>query len=332
MDANPLEAKLLEAARSGDPDAFGQLVDPFRNELQTHCYRMLGSVHDAEDAMQESLVRAWQALGRFDDHGSIRPWLYRITTNRCLTLLERRRRRELATDMSPGAVPLAETAWLEPYPDARIGWADRGPEARYVAREGVELAFVAALQHLSAGQRATLILREVLGFSAREVADLLETTVAAVNSALQRARKALDGRAPRITQQATLASLGDPTVRQLADRYATAWENGDVEAIVAMLTDDARYSMPPLAQWYEGPDRIRAFLLEKPLTLRWRFLPAYANGQLAYGTYLWDDERDAFVAAALDVIELRGTRIAEVVSFLMPEIFGRFGLPDEVPE
>ncbi|WP_329109690.1 sigma-70 family RNA polymerase sigma factor [Micromonospora sp. NBC_01699] len=327
-----METKLLAAARSGDPDAFGQLVDPYRNELQTHCYRMLGSVHDAEDVMQESLVRAWQALGRFDDRGPIRPWLYRIATNRCLTLIERRRRRELPTDLSPGAVRLAETVWLEPYPDARIGWADRGPEARYVAREGVELAFVAALQHLSAGQRAVLILREVLGFSAREVADLLDTTVAAVNSALQRARRVLDDRGPRVSQQATLATLGDPTVRRLADRYAAAWENGDVEAIVAMLTDDARYSMPPLAQWYDGPDRIRAFLVEKPLTLRWRFLPAYANGQLAYGTYLWDDERGVFVAAGLDLVEFRGTRIAGVVSFLLPEIFGRFGLPDEVPK
>lgn len=327
-----VETKLLAAARSGDPDAFGQLVDPFRNELQTHCYRMLGSMHDAEDALQESLVRAWQALGRFDDRGSIRPWLYRIATNRCLTLIERRRRRELPTDLSPGAEPPAEVAWLEPYPDARLGWADQGPEARYVAREGVELAFVAALQHLSAGQRAVLILREVLGFSAREVAELLDTTVAAVNSALQRARRVLDGRLPRVTQQATLGALDDRTVRRLADRYATAWENGDVDAIVAMLTDDARYAMPPLPQWYEGHDSIRAFLIEKPLTVRWRFLPAYANGQVAYGTYLWDDERGVFVAAGLDLVEFRGTKIAEVMSFLMPEIFDRFGLPDEVPE
>ncbi|MCW2881796.1 MAG: polymerase subunit sigma-70 [Sphaerisporangium sp.] len=325
-------ARLLDAARAGDPDAFGHLVDPFRGELQAHCYRMLGSVHDAEDAIQEALVRAWRGLERFDDRGSIRPWLYKIATNRCLTLIERRGRRELPTDLSPGAAPLAETLWLEPYPDEGLGGADLSPEARYVAREGVELAFVAALQHLSARPRAVLVLREVLGFSAREVADLLETTVASVNSALQRARKVLGGRLPGISQQATLRSLDEESLRRLADKYATAWEIGDVEAIVAMLTDDAKYAMPPLTEWYEGHDGIRAFLVERPLTRRWRFLRANANGQLAFGTYMWDEDRAVYVAAGLDLLALRGTKIAEVVSFLTPEIFAMFGLPDEITE
>jgi len=316
---------MLEAARAGDSTAFQQLVDPFRGELQAHCYRMLGSLHDAEDAMQETLVRAWQGLGRFDDRGTIRPWLYKIATNRCLTLIERRSRRELPTDLSPGAAPLAETTWLEPYPDDRLGLSALDPEARYAAREGVELAFVAALQH----QRAVLVLREVLGFSAREVAGQLETTVASVNSALQRARKVVGDRLPGVTQQANLRSLSEDSIRKIADQYTIAWEIGDVDAIVAMLTEDAKYAMPPLPEWYEGHDAVRAFLLEKPLTRKWRFLPARANAQLAFGTYMWNEDKAGYLPAGIDILRLEGTKIAEVVSFLTAD-FPRFGLPTEI--
>lgn len=302
----------LAAARAGDPDAFGLLTTPFRDEL----------------------LRAWRSLDRFDGRGSIRPWLYRIATNRCLTLLEGRgRRRELPTDLSPGAAPIAEVAWLGPYPDARLGWTrELGPEARIVAREHVELAFVAALQHLPARQRAALLLREVLGFTAREVADLLDTSVASVNSALQRGRGTLAALRPAVTQQATIRAIGDDALREVARRYTAAWEAGDVAAIVAMLTDDARYSMPPLAAWYEGRDSIRAFLLAGPLSYQWRFVPAYANGQLTFGTYRWDSGRGAFVAAALDLVTLRSSRIAEVVSFLTADLFPLFGLPGQLPD
>ncbi|MEV0157500.1 sigma-70 family RNA polymerase sigma factor [Micromonospora sp. NPDC050686] len=316
-------ARTIAAARAGDQDAFAALVGPLRVELHAHCYRLLGSVHDADDAVQETLLRAWRSLAAYEDRGSIRPWLYRIATNRCLTLIERRARRELPADLSPEA-PTAEATWLELYPDDRLPPA--GPEARLLARESVELAFVAAVQHLSGPHRAVLLLREVLGFSARETAELLGTSVAAVNSALQRARRAVDATLPGESQRATRARLGDRAVRELARRYATAWETGDVDAVVAMLTEDARYSMPPLPTWYAGPADIRAFLLDGPLRWRWRLLPATANGQLAFGTYRWAEEAGAWLPSGLDVVALRGARVAEVVSFLTADLTA-FGLP-----
>jgi RNA polymerase sigma-70 factor (TIGR02960 family) len=309
---------LLAAAQSGDEQAFGRLVRPHERELHAHCYRMLGSTHDADDMVQETLVRAWSALPRFDGT-SVRPWLFRIATNRCLTFLDGRKRRELPTDLSPG-VPVTEVAWLEPYPQKA---AD--PQAGAESREFVALAFVAALQHLAPAQRAVLLLREVLGFSAAEVAEQLGTSVPAVNSALQRARKMVAERAPQPEP------TDDDKVRELAERYAAAWEAADVDAIVAMLAEDASFSMPPEPGWFRGHPAIREFLLSSPLKYRWRMVPCRANGQLAFGTYLWEDDLAAYRFIGVDVLTTGRDRITEVVAFLDGELWRPFELPVSLP-
>jgi RNA polymerase sigma-70 factor (ECF subfamily) len=255
--------EVLDAARSGDADAFRLVVEPHRRELHVHCYRMLGSLHEADDALQEVLLRAWRALPRFEGSQGLRAWLYRIATNVCLNASGARARRMLPVDRRPPRTPgrdhgepLAASVWIEPYPDERLGVeAVAGgavPDARYEQREAVELAFVAALHHLPARQRAVLILRDVLGFSAREVAELLDATVPSVNSAMQRARRALDERLPDESQQRVLRRLGDERSRALVTRFADAMERGDVDRIVAMLVEDATFSMPPYAAWYLG--------------------------------------------------------------------------------
>src|SRR5215831_16895293 len=226
------ERELLLAAQKGDGDAFGRLVDPHQRELQAHCYRMLGSYADAEDALQETLLRAWRSLARFEGRSSLRSWLYRIATNACLRAIERRPKRVLPMDYAPAADPhvaragpVSDPVWLEPYPDARLGLEGlAGPDARYEQREGIELAFIAALQHLPPRQRAVLILRDVLGFSARETAAVLETTPVSIDSALQRAHKTVDERLPGQTQQQALHHLGDEELSQLVVRYVDAWE------------------------------------------------------------------------------------------------------------
>jgi RNA polymerase sigma-70 factor (ECF subfamily) len=336
------ERELLEAARRGDKDAYGRLVGPYRAELHAHCYRMLGSVPDAEDALQEALLRAWRGLPRFEGRSSLRSWLYTIATNACLKAIERRPKRVLPIDYAPAAdphdgpaEPVTESVWLEPYPDEKLGLEGGllGPDARYEQREGIELAFTAALQHLPARQRAVLILRDVLGFSARETAEALETTPVSVDSALQRAHKTVNKRLPKQSQQATLRSLGDDALRGMVDRYVAAWERNDVDAVVAMLTEDARMTMPPLPSWYSGHEAVASFLRGWPLSdvKRWRLLPARANGQLAFGGYIWDDEAGSFTPHSVNVLTLRGTQIEEITAFLTPDAFRHFGLPEQIP-
>jgi RNA polymerase sigma-70 factor, ECF subfamily len=334
--STPPEKGLLDAARGGDEDAFRRLIEPHRAELHAHCYRMLGSVHDADDALQETLLRAWRALPQFGGPRLLRPWLYRIATNACLDVLARRPKRVLPIHHGPPAgpndgpgEPLAESVWVEPYPDEEVGLEDgyAAPEARYERREAVELAFIAALQHLPARQRAVLILRDVLGFSAREVAESLETTVASVNSALQRARKAVDEPLPERSQQATLRALGDSRVRKIVQRYMDAWERGDVDAIAAMLAEDATFAMPPYARWWRGRDVIAAFARE-PVH---RYVPTAANGQMANAAYRWNAEQGRYKAEALEVLTFEGAQVKEMTAFMTPEVFPRFGLPDGLP-
>ena len=344
---------------------FDDLVAAHRRELLAHCYRMLGSVHDAEDALQEALLRAWRGLAGFEGRSSLRSWLYRIATNASLDAVERRPKRVLplefpASDPSAGpGEPLLESVWVEPYPDEAMGMEDgfASPEARYELRESVELAFIAALQHLPANQRAVLILREVLGFSARETAAALETTEASVNSALQRARASLERSLPERSQQETLRTLGDDEVRELVESYLEAWERQDVEAVVLMLSEDAAFTMPPLRSWFRGREPIRAFLELSPLSgiWRWRAVRVRASGQEALAFYSWDEETGDYQRFALNVLTLAGREIAEVDAFItrvpesperevvarMPEqafdpqaldvAFERLGLPEALP-
>ena len=333
--------RLLEAARGGDAAAFSQLVASHRPALHAHCYRMLGSVQDAEDALQEALLNAWRALPRFEARSSLKSWLYRIATNACLKTIERRPKRVLPVDYGPAAdphdplaQPLVESIWLEPYPDTGLELEDRlpSPDARYEQRESVELAFVAALQHIPGRQRAVLILRDVLGFSAREVAATLEMTPAAVDTALQRAHKTVDDRLPARSQQATLQALGDERLREMVDRFVDAWERADVGSVVAMLAHDATITMPPRPTWYRGQDAVASFLRAVALAAdkRWRLLPVNANGQPAFGEYLWNGRTQNFVAEAVTVLTIADNLIADITSFRRPDLFAPFGLPDHL--
>ncbi len=324
------EHSLLAAARRGDEGAYGTLVAPYRPALLAHCYRMLGSVHDAEDALQDVLLQAWRGLPGFAERSSFRSWMYTIATNACLKMIERRRRRVLPADYAPATpgherpgAPLVESIWIEPFPDDALA-ADASPASRYEQRESIELAFIAALQHLPPRQRAVLILREVLGFSGREVADALESTPAAVYSALQRAHKAVDARLVEPSQQVTLRALGDAKLGRLVKRYVEAWESGDVAAIRSMLTEDAAIAMPPRSTWYRGRDAVATFLAGWPLATgtRWRLEPVGANGQVAFRSFLWRPEAACFEPHAIDILDLRGDRICAITAFMGPDVFG----------
>lgn len=315
----------VDLARQGDDQAFNRLVRPLRGELHAHCYRMLGSGYDADDALQEALLRAWRGLDRFEGRSSLRSWLYTVATRTCLDAVSSRSRRALPVDLGPASDravvndrPLQDVDWLGPYPDEQV-----------TRRETVELAFVAALQHLPGNQRAALVLFEVLGFSAAEIAEMMDTTAASVNSALQRARKIVAEKVPPVTQQQTLQKTGDRALQVIVRRFATALQDGDAQGLIALLTEDVTWSMPPLAGWYRGIDPVTDFAVQVPLGScgSWRSRSITANGQPAIALYLRGDDDAEHVAWSITVLTVRDGRIADLTSFLGQEHFAPFGLP-----
>jgi RNA polymerase sigma-70 factor (ECF subfamily) len=331
----------LTRARAGDERAFRALTDPYRRELQLHCYRILGSVQDAEDALQETLLAAWRGLEGFEERASLRAWLYRIATNRCLNLLRassRRPPREPARPLPfepPEPTRYAETLWLEPYPDALLeGVPDTapGPDARYETAEALGLAFITALQRLPPRQRAVLVLRDVLGYRAAEVADMLDMSEASVNSALQRARGTLDGLAPPPRERAPLPRSARE--RELVAQFADAFEVGDLDAVLALLTDDAWVTMPPEPFEYQGRDAIATFL-GHAFASRWdqrhRLIATRANGQPAFGHYIPDPQSGIVRGVGVLVLTLDGEGISQITRFGGAALLASFGLPRNLP-
>jgi RNA polymerase sigma-70 factor (TIGR02960 family) len=336
------EAQELSRARLGDEGAFERLVAPYRRELHVHCYRMLGSVQDAEDMVQETFVAAWRGLDGFQERSSLRTWLYRVATNACLGMLRRTRARpeipappEPPGDFPPATGAAIEPVWLEPYPDA---WLDDlpdaspGPEARHDSREAIELAFVTALQQLSARERAAVVLKDVLGYRSAETAAVLDTSASAVNSALQRARAKLD----RVARDGTMEQAppaGSREESELVGRFARAFEAGDVESVVALLSRDARLTMPPERMQYVGPAAIQRFFSTVPAggeLERFKLVATRANGQPAFGCYLRMPE-GPLRAYGLMVLTLGGNRVTAITGFPDTSVFASFGLPRTLP-
>jgi len=331
---------LIARARSGDADAFEELIGPHRRELQVHCYRILGSAQDAEDALQETLLAAWQGLGGFEERASIRTWLYQVATSRCLNALRSASRRPqmnwppLGVD-PPEPTRLGEVTWLEPYPDILLeGLADSapGPEARYEATEAISLAFVTALQLLPPRQRAVLILRDVLGFRASETAGILETTEESVTSALKRARATLQQQFRPAAGQDPPPPPGSAAERELVDRLTQAYDAGDVDSVVALLTDDVLLRMPPVPLEYQGRELTARFLTVVAFRQgrTYRLVATRANGQPAFGAYVRDPVGGVAHAAGLLVFTLAGDRISVITRFDNSSL-PRFGLPRTLP-
>jgi RNA polymerase sigma-70 factor (TIGR02960 family) len=331
-------ADLMARARAGDGDAFRELTEPYRRELQVHCYRMLGSLQDAEDALQNTLLTAWQGLSGFEGRSSLRTWLYKIATNRCIDARRAASRRPAAEWDVPGVEPpeptrLGEVVWLQPYPDVLLeGVIDGplGPEARYEQAESVSLAFVTALQLLPPRQVAVLILRDVLGFHATEVAEMLEVSVESVTSALKRARASLQRQQALPGDHEPPPVAGSPTEDAIAAKFARAWESADIDALVALLTDDVFISMPPIPFEYQGRDAVARFCARLfDAGRRYEVLPTRANGQPAFGVYV-RTPGGMYHGTGLHVLTVTGGQISAVTRF-EASLLSRFGLPRSLP-
>jgi RNA polymerase sigma-70 factor (ECF subfamily) len=329
----------LTRARAGDGDAFRELTEPYRRELQVHCYRMLGSFQDAEDALQDTMLTAWQSLPGFEGRASLRTWLYRIATSRCLNALRSASRRPATEWDIPGVEPpeptrLGDVAWLEPFPGSLLDGAidaPPGPEARYEQTEAISLAFVTALQVLPPRQLAVLILRDVLGYHAREVAGLLDASVESVNSALKRARTSLQRRLPPAGQREPAPAPGSPAEQALVAKFVRAYESADIDSLVGLLTDDVCLSMPPMLLEYHGPDAVGRFydsIIRQGRT--YDLVPARANGQPALGAYLRAADTGIWHGTGLAVLTLTGDRICAITRF-DTSVLPWFGLPRSIP-
>jgi RNA polymerase sigma-70 factor (ECF subfamily) len=320
------DRNILDAARHGDREAFDELIAPLQDQLLAHCYRMLGSIHDADDALQDTLVRGWKGLAGFAGRSEFSTWLYRIATNASLDAISRNARRVLPVDLTLDDVAGAESMrWIEPFAHA-VG--PESPEAAVVRRESVELAFVTALQILPANQRAVLLLRDVLAFSAADTATVLGTSVASVTSSLQRARRTIEQRVPEATQRAVIESLGASATDGIATRYVEAWERSDTQAIVDLLCADATFSMPPHPTWFAGPAAIGQFLADEPLRHPWRLFRTEVGGHLAFACYTIDAETGDWTAHSLDVLTLGTDGIEAIVGFLDASLVTRLGFPE----
>jgi RNA polymerase sigma-70 factor, ECF subfamily len=333
----PTQTARVLAAQAGDQMAFETLVGAYRRELLVHCYRMLGSLHDAEDLVQETLLRAWEKRATLTSPGSYRAWLYRIATNLCLNALTRVPRRSLPPDTHPPSDPtrlslprLREPIWLEPFPDDLLADQHSDPEDRALQREHITLAFLVALQHLTPAQRAILLLREVLEWPAVEVAEWLDLSVPAVNSSLQRARRTLHQ-----LHEGSEASIALPSLQlqDLLERYVTLWEQADIPGLVALLREDAWFTMPPLPDWFQGRAAITTFFRTTVFTFpgKWRLLPTRANGSPAFGLYRWEAEAGGYRLFGLLVLGMVGEQIANMVTFLELSSLSSFALPPTFP-
>lgn len=335
------EQEALSLAKAGDAAAFDRLIAPYRRLLGAHCYRMLASPHDADDALQDTLLAAWKGLTTFEGRSSLKTWLYQIATNTCLRAASKRPKRILSQDHAPSLTdasdlgqPVMDPIWVEPLldEDALSDVAnDTEPASLLQRRQNVALAFIAALQHLPGTQRAVLLLRDVLEYSAAEAAEVLETSVASVNSALQRAQKAVQDRMPAVSQATEQAALGDTGLRDLLSAFMTAWEARNVNALVSLLTQDAQFTMPPLPAWFVGREAVARFIADRLLKTPWRLVPLWANGQPGFACYIQMPGQTDFRLGAINLISVRDGRIAAVNSFLDPALHGRLGIPSDPP-